>query len=603
VSTSSPAHPAFLAPELLSLQQVLVGRYSIVRELGRGGMGIVLLARDVALDRPVAIKLLPPALATSPTHRARFVREARTAAALSHPHIVPIHAVEEHEALVFFVMTFVDGETLAERVARLGPLSSPECARVVQEIAWALAHAHANGVVHRDVKPENVLIERASGRVVVTDFGIARTAGPASESGEAEVVGTPRYMSPEQASGDTVDGRSDLYSLGAVAFFAATGRPPFDAASAAGVLAKHAIEPATPLASVRPGLPVRFTAAVDRCLAKDPAERWPSAEALAAALGAAGGNTRDVPPLVRAFVRESDAAGSEIALGLTAAATSLVMLLLSYVGATGDELGRALSRVSSLVLYLGITAAMLGLAEIRAMQLVGRARALLRRGYSHAAVRSAPIDDVEDGLDVTPPLTISRIAVRGVATLASLALAMDGSTAWSLAGVAGAIVIPTLTVRRLWSAGSRTAGWWARQIRGRFGELLFRVAGIGLGPRAEPIPAAGEPTAVALRGAVVELYHALGAEQRAAFPQLPALATRLERAAVRPRERVPVGADDDDRTRTEVVALEMLRLELLRLHAVSGTPGDLTRELSAAIRIGDRIAAQVRDPAAGATPT
>jgi eukaryotic-like serine/threonine-protein kinase len=588
-------HASLLPPELLALQELLVGRYSIVRELGRGGMGIVALARDVALDRPVAIKLLPPGLAESPLHRARFVREARTAAALSHPHIVPIHAVEEHAELVFFVMTFVDGETLAERVRRAGPLSSAECVRVVQEIAWALAHAHANGVVHRDVKPDNVLIERASGRVVVTDFGIARTAGSPNASGESEIAGTPRYMSPEQASGDALDGRSDLYSLGAVAFFAATGRPPFDAPSAAGVLVKHAVEPAPSLATARAGLPPRFAAAIDRCLAKNPAERWMSAEELATAIGSAGGSTLDVPPVVRSFLREADAAGSDIALGVTAATTSLVMLLLSYFGATGDELGRALSRVSSLVLYLGIGAAMLGLAEIRAMQLVARARALLRRGYAHAAVRAAPVEDVVDDLDAAAPLGPARLVVRAGASLACLALAMDGSSAWSLFGVAGAIVIPTLTVRRLWSAGSRTAGWWARRIRGSFGSMLFRIAGVGLDTARASIPVAGEPTVVALRGAVVELYDALPPGQRAAFPQLPALAERLERAALDARVPLRVEADNT-RTRTEVVALETLRLELLRLHAMTSTSRELSRELSAALRLGDQIVERGREP-------
>jgi eukaryotic-like serine/threonine-protein kinase len=588
-------HASLLPPELLALQELLVGRYSIVRELGRGGMGIVALARDVALDRPVAIKLLPPGLAESPLHRARFVREARTAAALSHPHIVPIHAVEEHAELVFFVMTFVDGETLAERVRRAGPLSSAECVRVVQEVAWALAHAHANGVVHRDVKPDNVLIERASGRVVVTDFGIARTAGSPNASGESEIAGTPRYMSPEQASGDALDGRSDLYSLGAVAFFAATGRPPFDAPSAAGVLVKHAVEPAPSLATARAGLPPRFAAAIDRCLAKNPAERWMSAEELATAIGSAGGSTLDVPPVVRSFLREADAAGSDIALGVTAATTSLVMLLLSYFGATGDELGRALSRVSSLVLYLGIGAAMLGLAEIRAMQLVARARALLRRGYAHAAVRAAPVKDVVDDLDAAAPLGPARLVVRAGASLACLALAMDGSSAWSLFGVAGAIVIPTLTVRRLWSAGSRTAGWWARRIRGSFGSMLFRIAGVGLDTARASIPVAGEPTVVALRGAVVELYDALPPGQRAAFPQLPALAERLERAALDARVPLRVEADNT-RTRTEVVALETLRLELLRLHAMTSTSHELSRELSAALRLGDQIVERGREP-------
>jgi serine/threonine-protein kinase len=374
----SPLTP-LLSPELLDLQRLVVGRYSIVRELGRGGMGIVALAREASLDRPVAIKVLPLALAASPAHRANFVREARTAAALSHPNIVPIHAVEEHAELVFFVMTFIDGETLAERVRRAGPLPPRECARVVQETAWALAHAHANGVIHRDVKPENILLERGSGRVVVTDFGIARLDGAPETSAEAKIVGTPRYMSPEQASGDAVDGRSDLYSLGAVATFAATGRPPFDGATHLAVLAKHAIQPATPLAELRPELPASFSAAVDRCLAKDPAERWPSAESLATALRSALGGAWDVAPAVQPFVREAESAGSEIELGITAAATSCIMLVVTTLRA-GHGFTLSLFGIFDVIFYLGIAAAMLGLSGLRFGGLVARARALLRRG-------------------------------------------------------------------------------------------------------------------------------------------------------------------------------------------------------------------------------
>lgn len=160
--------------EFLSLQAVVAGRYSLERELGRGGMGIVFLARDVALDRPVAIKLLPPKLAAIPELRERFLREARTAANLSHPNIVPIHAVEERDDIVYFVMGYIDGETLGQRVRRNGPMARSMAARLVQEVAWALGYAHGRGVVHRDIKPDNVLIDKGSGRALVTDFGIAR---------------------------------------------------------------------------------------------------------------------------------------------------------------------------------------------------------------------------------------------------------------------------------------------------------------------------------------------------------------------------------------------------------------------------------------------
>src|ERR1039458_8303261 len=161
-------------PLFLSFQLALAGRYSIDRELGRGGMGIVYLAREVHLDRPVAIKLLPPDRANDSSLRERFLREARLAAKLSHPNIIPIHAVDDLGGFVFYVMAFVDGETLAQRVRTRGPLPSSEGARVLREVAWALAHAHAQGLVHRDVKPDNILLEMATGRVLVADSGTPR---------------------------------------------------------------------------------------------------------------------------------------------------------------------------------------------------------------------------------------------------------------------------------------------------------------------------------------------------------------------------------------------------------------------------------------------
>src|SRR4249919_2585300 len=194
-------------------------------------MGVVYLAREVRLDRSVAIKLLPPELAAQERLRDRFLTEARTAARLSHPYIVPIHSVDEINQFVFYVMAYVDGETLAQRVAARGPLAPAEATRILREVAWALAYAHAQGVVHRDVKPANILLERGTERAMVTDFGIARLTHTSSETAVGELLGTPEYMSPEQASGDAVDGRSDLYALGAVGYFALSGQPPFVAPS------------------------------------------------------------------------------------------------------------------------------------------------------------------------------------------------------------------------------------------------------------------------------------------------------------------------------------------------------------------------------------
>src|SRR5712691_11826571 len=275
---------ASISLEFLALQDLLAGRYSIERELGRGGMGIVLLARDVALDRPVAIKLLPPHLATRPDERDRFLEEARIAAGLAHPNIVPIHLVEAHGDLVFFVMGFVDGETLRDRVERAGPLPPRLATKLLQEVAWALGAAHQRGVIHRDVKPDNIMIERATERAVVTDFGIA-LGRPTAETaagggGGGAVTGTARYMSPEQACGEPVDARSDLYSLGATFFYALTGRAPFEAANLPAILTKHVYEPAPQVQALRAEVPTKLSAVVDRLLRKAPPERFQTADDL-----------------------------------------------------------------------------------------------------------------------------------------------------------------------------------------------------------------------------------------------------------------------------------------------------------------------------------
>src|SRR5256712_12860687 len=271
---------ASISPEFLALQELLAGRYSIERELGRGGMGIVLLARDVALDRPVAIKLLPPHLATRPDERERFLQEARTAAGRAHPNIVPIHLVEARGDLVFLVMGFVDGETLRDGVERAGPLPPRLAMKLLQEVAWALGYAHQRGVIHRDVKPDNIMIERATERAVVTDFGIA-LGRRAAESAGGSITGTARYMSPEQACGEPVDARSDLYSLGATFFYALTARAPFEAANLPAILTKHVYE-TDPLAqAIRPELPAKVAAVADALRPKAPPSRFRTAAAVA----------------------------------------------------------------------------------------------------------------------------------------------------------------------------------------------------------------------------------------------------------------------------------------------------------------------------------
>src|SRR2546423_11082826 len=295
-----PDHPDRL---FLDFQSALAGRYSLERELGRGGMGIVYLAREVRLDRLIATTLHPPARTSDGKLRERFLREARTAAKLSHPHIIPIFTVDEVGEFVFFAMAYVAGETLTERVVRRGPLAASDAARVLREIAWALAYAHSQGLVHRDVKPDNIMLEETSGRALVADFGIAGLVRGAAGLDGGEVIGTPEFMSPEQALGEQVDGRSDLYALGVVGYFALSGKLPFEAEKAAEVLAKQETEPAPPLASVAPGAPRRIAPALDRCLEKDPAERPQKAEELAGQLALE--QRKEVPVVLRAFVKHN----------------------------------------------------------------------------------------------------------------------------------------------------------------------------------------------------------------------------------------------------------------------------------------------------------
>ena len=270
--------------EFLALQEALVGRYSLQRELGRGGMGIVYLAHELRLDRPVALKLLPAKFAAQPVLRERFLQEARTAGKLSHPNIVPIYAVDEVDDFVFFAMAFVEGESLGERVRERGPLRPDEAARILREVAWALGHAHLHGVVHRDIKPDNILLEAGSGRAMVTDFGIAHVSESEGLTGAAEILGTAEFMSPEQASGEAVDGRSDLYSLGIVGHYMLSGQLPFKGPTLAATLAKQITQEAPALATVAPEVPKNLSEAMDRCLAKDPADRFQGGEDLAEAL-------------------------------------------------------------------------------------------------------------------------------------------------------------------------------------------------------------------------------------------------------------------------------------------------------------------------------
>ncbi len=265
-----------------SLQSALGAQYRLERELGRGGMGVVFLATDTALDRQVAIKVVHPELAPHESITRRFLAEARTIARLRHPNIVAVHSAGSGHGLLYYVMDEVPGESLRQRLTRQGSLSPEDVTRIVSDLAAALDAARRAGVVHRDVKPENVLLEEASGRALLVDFGIARAVAVeagGSSTGQGVAVGTPVYMSPEQAAGEEIDGRSDIYALGVVAYEMLAGHPPFQGPHRV-VVSKHIAERPIPIGRLKPETPKDLAFAVMRALEKQPAERWQTGEEL-----------------------------------------------------------------------------------------------------------------------------------------------------------------------------------------------------------------------------------------------------------------------------------------------------------------------------------
>ena len=278
-----------IGPDLRDrLQQALGIQYQLDRELGRGGMGVVFEATDRTLDRRVAIKVVHPALTHQEGIVRRFLAEARMIAKFRHPGIVAVHAAGEADGLLYYVMDRVEGETLRDRLRREPKMSVDDTRRITADVALALDAAARAGLVHRDVKPENILIDGASGRPMLVDFGIARAMagepdGNEPTTGRGVALGTPAYMSPEQAAGEEVDARSDLYSLGVVAYEMLTGAPPFTGSHRV-VISRHLTDRPTPVEKTRPDSPAALSGAIMRALEKHPDERWQTGEALSVAL-------------------------------------------------------------------------------------------------------------------------------------------------------------------------------------------------------------------------------------------------------------------------------------------------------------------------------
>ncbi len=265
----APSHPELLGR---------IGRYDVERVIGKGGMGIVLKGYDSELHRAVAIKVLAPHLAHSVAARKRFAREARAAAAVVHSHVVPIYDVESEGKLPYIVMKYVSGQSLQARIEGTGPESVSNTLRIAQQVASGLAAAHIQGLVHRDVKPGNVLLEESVERVLLSDFGLARTADDASLTRTGVLAGTPHYMSPEQARGENIDARSDLFCLGSIMYFMLSGHPPFRAEGAMAILHRICNEAHRPIDQVNTDVPYEVARLIDRLLTKTAGDRIGAAD-------------------------------------------------------------------------------------------------------------------------------------------------------------------------------------------------------------------------------------------------------------------------------------------------------------------------------------
>jgi hypothetical protein len=291
-----------VAPTVERLARALGPKYEVKRLVGRGGFAEVYELWDRDLERRLACKVLHPEIAWTPGMLARFRQEAKALARLQHPAILPIHFTGEGEGLVFYVMPFVEGESLADALRRQGPYAVPEALKIAESVLQALAHAHAQGLVHRDIKPDNVMLEAGTGRALLVDFGIAKLLDPGAGEGGAKTgtgftVGTVQYMSPEQALGQsTLDGRSDLYAFGAMLYQMVTGTPPYDGTSSAEIVGKHLADPVPVASDVNARIPRWLSTVIVKCLAKKPEDRFRNAEDVLAVLdaGRASGSTRPV---------------------------------------------------------------------------------------------------------------------------------------------------------------------------------------------------------------------------------------------------------------------------------------------------------------------
>ncbi|HEY0241522.1 MAG TPA: serine/threonine-protein kinase [Gemmatimonadaceae bacterium] len=605
--------------EFLELQAALAGEYSLQRELGRGGMGVVYLARDVQLDRDVAIKVLPQDLARSAESRERFVREARTAAGLSHPHIVPIHRVGEADGFVFFVMSYVEGETLGDRLRNRGPLPPADAARVLREVAWALAYAHGRGIVHRDVKPDNILLEAGTGRALVTDFGIAHGGGDAGSPTEAgKIMGTAYFMSPEQASSGPVDGRSDIYGLGVVGYLAVSGQLPYDETDRSAALLPARGAPQS-LMRVAPGIPPALAAAIDRCLHHDPASRFQDGETLADALAPTSDARPALPPTLRAWL------GASNPLLVPYMAWSGVFGTLTLANLIAWVTGNRPDGPADIVLLMAITS--LPLLPILGFHL-NQARRQFRAGHTLSDLRSALEVAQKERSEIAVLASedeegaghrMLRIATLAAGTwlAVTVGLVIQGTIhenqvaiGWILGPILSTMALGALSnaldvrfiprrIRKLWQTGMRDRLW-----NSRVGEWFARQ--LGAPERSHAVDGGVfRPTEAALGVAASELFEALPTAYRDQLMELPATVAALEARAAEARAEVDVVAAlapsgsaaaqvletrrnaASSHLAASVAALEKIRVDLLRLQARPADLAPLTTLIDAAHHLGE----------------
>jgi eukaryotic-like serine/threonine-protein kinase len=523
-------------------------------------------------------------------------------------------------SFVFFAMAYVEGKTLSARVRERGPLAPSEAARMLREVAWALGYAHEQGVIHRDVKPDNILLEDATGRAMVADFGIAGLVKDAESWRGGEIIGTPEFMSPEQALGETIDHRSDLYSLGAVGFFALSGRLPFNGDTASAVLAQQVSQAPPPLATIAPGVPRRLGQIVDQCLAKDRQQRPQSAGHLGEQLSRNLEHRKELPVALRAFVKHDarlDGAGVLLyPFGM--------VIVTSTFGAYAGAGAAFLTFIGSMTL-------------VPAAVLVYRARGLLNTGFQHADLDVAFKAEIERGREdrafgAGHKPTIFEKIMRGTAlaswtTFGVGLLSLFTTVSTDAAPVFGGMVFGFVTtVATLSSFGwlvflqrrrDVDSEFWGKLWTGRLGKWMFRLARAVFPLKTTAAAMTHRPTELVIAMAADQLYEGLPKHVKKGLGDLPDVVSRLEADARRMRARLEELQDTDldgpasreggeraervvaqlrrdreliqNRLADTVAALETIRLSLLHLHAGKVSIRSLTTDLGRARAIAEDV--------------